>query len=84
MYLVSELVTINSNLIQDGHRLKDGLFFEHLEKHSDLANLFRHSVLDLRLIPLSDMALRFQRLIRDLSSKLDKKLSLKLRGSILS
>ncbi len=80
MYLVSELVTINSNLIQDGHRLKDGLFFEHLEKHSDLANLFRHSVLDLRLIPLSDMALRFQRLIRDLSSKLDKKIEFKTEG----
>lgn len=80
MFLVSELVTLNSNLIQDGHRLKDSLLFEHLEKHDDLANMFRHSVLDLRLLPLSDMALRFQRLIRDLSTKLDKKIDFKTEG----
>ena len=80
MYLVSQLVTENSVLIQDVNRLKDPLLKEHIEKHSDLSSLFRQSVLDLRLVPLNNAALRFQRLIHDLAGKLEKKIEFKTEG----
>ncbi len=80
MYLVSQLVTENSVLIQDVNRLKDPLLKEHIEKHSDLSSLFRQSVLDLRLVPLNNAALRFQRLVHDLAGKLEKKIEFKTEG----
>lgn len=80
MFLVSELVTLNSNLVQDASRIKDSRLRDHIEKHDDIANLFRRSVLDIRLVPLNDSALRFQRLIRDLSGKLNKKINFKTEG----
>ena len=80
MFLVSELVTLNSHLVEDAHRLNDPHLKENIEKHDDLASLFRQNILNIRLIPFNDAALKFQRLIRDLSGKLNKKIEFKTVG----
>jgi two-component system, chemotaxis family, sensor kinase CheA len=74
MYLVSELITLNSQLLQT---TKDD-YYENIrpqiEQMEGLAKLFRNSALEIRLVPLGNLALRFQRLVRDLSRQLNKEI----------
>ena len=73
MYLVSELVTAKSELLLsiNENPLKT---LEAAEKIDKLSKLFSDSALNIRLVSLNDMILRFQRLIRDLSKQLNKKI----------
>jgi two-component system chemotaxis sensor kinase CheA len=80
MFLVSELITVNSQLLQDVQNPIFEPLKEKIEKIDDLSKLFRDNAIELRLVPLSDTILRFQRLIRDLSNHLNKKVELKTQG----
>ncbi|HEX3010249.1 MAG TPA: chemotaxis protein CheA, partial [Bacteroidales bacterium] len=80
MYLVTELVTAKSELllsIRNGSELK---ILEAGEKIEKLTKLFSENALNIRLVPLQEMVSRFQRLIRDLSNQLGKKVSFSVRG----
>jgi two-component system chemotaxis sensor kinase CheA len=80
MYLVSELITVNSQLSLSTNDPKFNSIRQYLEKVDNLSKMFRNTTLDIRLVPLSDTILRFQRLIRDLSQQLKKKIELVTQG----
>jgi len=84
--MVGELVITQSMLSQIGSQFEAGHHSE-LEKLQDgLAQLERNtrelqeSVLQIRMLPVSFSFSRFPRLVRDLSSKLNKKIELKMTG----
>ena len=80
MYLVSELVTAKSELliaISEGSDKTQ----EAAEKIDKLTKLFSDSALNIRLVSLHDMITKFQRLIRDLSIQLGKKIEFVTIGS---
>ncbi len=80
MYLVSELVTAKSELLLslDSNPLKT---LEAAEKIDKLSKQFSDSALNIRLVSLSEMVTKFQRLIRDLSKQLGKKIEFVTQGS---
>lgn len=80
MYLVSELITINSQLTISVNEKNLPRLEQQLEKLDSLAKQFRNNALELRLVPLAEIILRFQRLIRDLSRQLQKKIKLVTHG----
>lgn len=80
MYLVSELITINSQLAISANEKDTVRLEQQLEKLDTLSKQFRNNALELRLVPLAEIILRFQRLIRDLSRQLQKKVKLVTRG----
>lgn len=80
MYLVSELITVNSQLLEAAKDSQYEALRPHLENVDSLSKKFRNNALEIRLVPLSDIALRFQRLIRDLSSQLGKKIEFITEG----
>jgi two-component system, chemotaxis family, sensor kinase CheA len=80
MYLVSQLITLNSrlnvaNLENDYLRQRD-----YIEKLDILSKQFRDNALEIRLVPLRDITLRFQRLVRDLSKSMCKKIEFLAEG----
>lgn len=81
MYLVSELITLNSKLLQT---TKDD-YYENIrpqiEQMEGLTKLFRSNALEIRLVPLGDMVVKFQRLVRDLGKQLGKKVELVTQGT---
>ncbi|HEX3007576.1 MAG TPA: chemotaxis protein CheA [Bacteroidales bacterium] len=80
MYLVSELITLNS---QFNLTTTDSIFEKirpHIEKLDNLSKQFRNNALNIRLVPLNESILRFKRLIRDLSRQLDKDVDLVTEG----
>lgn len=81
MYLVSELITTNSQLNLASKNAAYVLLTPLFEKIDKLSKQFRHSTLNLRLVPLNEMAVRFQRLVRDLSGKLGKEVELQTQGT---
>jgi two-component system chemotaxis sensor kinase CheA len=80
MYLVSELITLNSqfNLTTSDSRYEK--IWPYTERLDNLSKQFRNNALDIRLVPLSESILRFKRLIRDLSRQLDKDVELITEG----
>lgn len=79
-HLVSELVTTNSELslaIRNNHLNKIAQAGEKIEK---LSKLFRENALNIRLVPVKDMLVRFKRLVRDLFLHLGKKVDFKIQG----
>ncbi len=81
MYLVSELITTNSQLNLLSKQNAHSELKEYLDKINTLSNEFRNNALELRLVPISDMALRFQRLVRDLSTHLGKQIEFVTQGT---
>jgi len=80
MYLVSELVTTNAQL-KLGFQLSDNQQLEMVvEKMEKLTKQFRDSTFSLRLIPIQENILCFQRLIRDLSNSLNKHIKFEIEG----
>jgi len=80
MYLVSELVTTNAQL-KLGFQLSDNQQLEMVvEKMEKLTKQFRDSTFSLRLIPIQENILCFQRLIRDLSHSLNKQIKFEIEG----
>jgi two-component system chemotaxis sensor kinase CheA len=80
MLLVSQLVTLNSQIYESIKTKNNEKQLDYLEKLDILAKKFRNNALQIRLVPLSDIALRFQRLIRDLSNTLGKKIEFITEG----
>jgi two-component system chemotaxis sensor kinase CheA len=80
MYLVSELITINSQLVQATKGSYYAGLQHYVEQVDSLSKQFRNNALEIRLVPLNDLALRFQRLIRDLSSHLGKTINFTTEG----
>lgn len=81
MFLVSELITINSQLNISARDAQYNKIRPYLEKVDTLSKQFRNNALEIRLVPLGDTVLRFQRLIRDLSKLLDKKVDFITQGT---
>jgi two-component system, chemotaxis family, sensor kinase CheA len=80
MYLVSQLITLNSQL-NVANRERDFLKQrDYIEMLDSLSKQFRNNALEIRLVPMSDIALRFQRLIRDLSKSMGKKIDFVTEG----
>jgi Chemotaxis protein histidine kinase and related kinases len=81
MYLVSELITLNSQLLQT---TKDD-YYEgirpQIEQMESLVKLFRNNALEIRLVPLNELVVKFQRLVRDLSNQLGKKVEFATYGT---
>jgi len=80
MYLVSELITVNSQLSLATKDAAYNTLKPIIERVDALSKQFRNNALEIRLVPLSDTLLRFQRLIRDLSKQLNKKIELVTEG----
>jgi two-component system chemotaxis sensor kinase CheA len=80
MYLVSELITVNSQLVQATKGSYYADLLHYIEQVDSLSKQFRNNAVDIRLVPLNDLALRFQRLIRDLSSHLSKNIAFVTEG----
>lgn len=76
MYLVSELITLNSRFTLATRDEKYEALLPFTERLDNLSKLFRNNALEIRLVPLSETVLRFKRLIRDLSKQLHKKVEL--------
>ncbi len=81
MFLVSELITVDSQLLLATNSAKFATIKPLVEKVDALSKLFRNNAFEIRLVPLSDTVLRFQRLIRDLSRQLGKKIELSTQGT---
>ncbi len=81
MFLVSELITVNSQLLLATHGEQFVSLKPLVERVDALSKLFRNNAFEIRLVPLSDTVLRFQRLIRDLSRQLGKKIELVTQGT---
>lgn len=72
MYLVSELVTTKSELRLAIEKENQGKVADASEKIEKLSKLLSENALNIRLVSLSEMLMRFKRLIRDLSKHLLK------------
>jgi two-component system chemotaxis sensor kinase CheA len=81
MFLVSELITVNSQLTLSTRDSQYNLIRPYLEKVDVLSKHFRNNALEIRLVPLGDTVLRFQRLIRDLSKHLNKQVDFITQGT---
>jgi two-component system chemotaxis sensor kinase CheA len=81
MYLVSELITLNSQLLQTTRDDYFEMIRPQIEKMESLTKLFRSNALEIRLVPLGDLVIKFQRLIRDLSKQLDKQIDFVTHGT---
>jgi two-component system chemotaxis sensor kinase CheA len=81
MYLVSELITLNSRLLLTTRDDYYANIRPQIEQMETLAKLFRSNALEIRLVPLGDMVIKFQRLVRDLSKQLDKKIDFVTQGT---
>lgn len=80
MYLVTELVTSKSELLLAIQRKSEIRILETAEKIDKLSKLFSDNALSIRLVSLQEMLLRYQRLIRDLSNQLGKKVNFTITG----
>ena len=78
MNLVSELITAQSQLDLLAEKNKE---LESVTEHfSKLIRQLRDNAFDMSLIPLSNMATRFKRLVHDLSTELNKEVELVTEG----
>ncbi len=80
MYLVSELVTTKSELILALEKKNVDKALSAAEKIDKLSKLFSENALDVRLVPLNEMLIRFKRLIYDLSKYLKKEVNFEIIG----
>jgi two-component system chemotaxis sensor kinase CheA len=80
MSLVSQLVSLNSQISESVKSKNREKQLDYIEKLDILSKKFRDNALQIRLVPISDIALRFQRLIRDLSNTLGKKIEFITEG----
>jgi len=81
MYLVSELVTARSELLLSIEETYSLRTIEAAERIDKLSKLFSDNALNIRLVSLEEMASRFQRLVRDLSKSLGKKIEFVTEGA---
>jgi two-component system, chemotaxis family, sensor kinase CheA len=80
MNLVTELVTTKSELLLSIQNNTAEKTSEAAEKIDKLAKLFSENALSIRLVSLQEMIFKYQRLIRDLSGQLGKKINFSIKG----
>lgn len=81
MYLVSEFITTNSRIILASKESVYEPLQPYLEKLDSFSKQFRNNALDIRLIPVDELVVRFRRLIRYLSKLLGKKVEFITQGT---
>jgi two-component system, chemotaxis family, sensor kinase CheA len=80
MYIVSEMVTLKSEMQNAGDKKDLELLMEKVYKFDKLTKVLRNITLSARLVPISELTLKFKRLIRDLSQSLNKNVEMELEG----
>jgi len=80
MFLVSELVTTKSELLLSIDTKNRERIFECAQKVDKLSKLLRDNALSIRLISIQELTMRFNRLVRDLSNSLGKKVDFETHG----
>jgi two-component system, chemotaxis family, sensor kinase CheA len=80
MYLVSELITTNSQLLLMTQGNEFDTIRMQIEKLDGLCKQFRNNALEIRLIPIRDVIPKFQRMIRDVSKQLGKEVEFVTEG----
>ena len=81
MNLVSELVTTKAEMMLLFEKYNIQELGTLCEKVDRLSNRFKDNALSIRLVPIESLMLRFQRLVRDLSAELGKKIDFKTDGT---
>ncbi len=81
MNLVSELVTTKAEMLLLADKYDIPELTTICEKVDKLSNKFKDNALSIRLVPIESMMLRFQRLVRDLSKELGKKIDFVTDGT---
>jgi len=81
MNLVSELVTTKAEMMLLFEKYNIQELGALCEKVDRLSNRFKDNALSIRLVPIESLMLRFQRLVRDLSAELGKKIDFKTDGT---
>lgn len=80
MTLLSELVTAKSELQMLVEKGGHTDLMKTVEQISKISRRFRKNILKIRMIPISTLNLRFERLIRDLSNQLNKEVNFVTEG----
>jgi len=80
MNLVSELITSNAQLSLISNKLANDELTKAVENVTKLSKRFRENALELRLVPLESIIVRFHRLVRDLSLELNKEVEFIVEG----
>jgi two-component system chemotaxis sensor kinase CheA len=81
MNLVSELVTTQARLSLKAEQSNDGELLSIAENVQKLSRQLRDNAFDIALVPVETMLTRFQRLVRDLSSSMNKKVKFTAEGT---
>ncbi|HKL38116.1 MAG TPA: Hpt domain-containing protein, partial [Bacteroidales bacterium] len=81
MNLVSELVTTQARLSLHAEQSEDNEMAAIAENVQKLTRQLRDNAFDIALVPVETMLTRFQRLVRDLSNSLNKKVRLVTEGA---
>lgn len=81
MNLVSELVTAKAEMLLLADKYDIPELTTICEKVDKLSNKFKDNALSIRLVPIESMMVRFQRLVRDLSKELGKKIDFVTDGT---
>jgi len=81
MFLVSELVTTKSELLLSIETKNEDRIIECVQKVDKLSKLFRDNALDIRLISMNELIMRFNRLVRDLTHSLNKNVEFETSGA---
>nr|WP_319493395.1 chemotaxis protein CheA [uncultured Desulfobacter sp.] len=79
--LVGELVISQARLTQVSEHRDDSELVESVEEIERLTGELRDSVLNIRMMPIGTIFNKFRRLVRDLSSQLNKKVELVTKGA---
>lgn len=82
MNLVSELIIAKNSLVaaSNNDRGSNTAFNEQIEYLENVTTNLHESVMKVRMVPIESVVVKFPRMIRDLSKKLDKKMELYMTG----
>ena len=82
MNLVSELIIAKNSLVaaSNNDQGNNTAFNEQIEYLENVTTNLHESVMKVRMVPIESVVVKFPRMIRDLSKKLDKKMELYMTG----
>ena len=82
MNLVSELIIAKNSLVaaSSNDQGNNSAFNEQIEYLENVTTNLHESVMKVRMVPIESVVVKFPRMIRDLSKKLDKKMELYMTG----
>ncbi len=79
--IISEVVTTQARLAHYSQFREDPELENITEAYEKLSRQLRENALDLRLIPIYTILIRFKRLVHDLSAEMNKEITLKTTGT---